>query len=364
MRQELNPEAPLNGAAAPQAARQTLEIACGSLNPPPWRWLADSLGLPFAHWTFFSPPATGLLSKVRRIDLHLMNAVRLWMAQLRKRPPDLLFTHDPRVSFWCATFARRRGIRVAHVAYSFNFVKLPTGFRRRWMSRAFQDIQRFVVYSTMEQQLYSEWFGIPLEKIHLQLWGVGVPDVAHRETPTVAGRYACALGGNARDYGALIAAAALTPHVPLVLVCRPHNLEGLNVPDHVRVLTNIPFGEAMNVLYHSQFMILPLAGAQVPCGHVTLVAAMHLGKALLATQSTGIADYVFEGRNGVTCTPSDPQALAAAMGKLWGDAPRCAAMGEEGRRFAAEHCSEEAVRGHLRAIIKEFAPGARAGPHI
>ena len=32
----------------------------------------------------------------------------------------------------------------------------------------------------------------------------------------------------------------------------------------------------MSVLLHSRFMVLPLLTSDVPCGHVTLVAAMHL----------------------------------------------------------------------------------------
>ena len=44
----------------------------------------------------------------------------------------------------------------------------------------------------------------------------------------------------------------------------------------MRLHVAIPYPRAMNILQHSRFMVLPLKGSAVPCGHVTLVAAMLL----------------------------------------------------------------------------------------
>jgi hypothetical protein len=67
---------------------------------------------------------------------------------------------------------------------------------------------------------------------------------------------------------------------------------GLDVPPNVRVIVNAPFEEAMNILQYSAFTVLPLSTSTTPCGHVTLVCAMHLGKTVVATASAGIADYM------------------------------------------------------------------------
>ena len=58
----------------------------------------------------------------------------------------------------------------------------------------------------------------------------------------------------------------LTPDIPLVIVARPDGLEGIAVPNHVQVLCNIPFAEAMNTLRFSEFMVLPLRSSTVLCG--------------------------------------------------------------------------------------------------
>jgi glycosyltransferase involved in cell wall biosynthesis len=104
-----------------------------------------------------------------------------------------------------------------------------------------------------------------------------------------------------------------------VVVARPENLDGIAIPSHVQVLTSVPMAEAMNTLRYSEFMVLPLRSATMPCGHVTLVCAMHLGKAVIATESEGISDYVTAGCNGLLCKASSPSELAAAITKLWND---------------------------------------------
>ena len=130
------------------------------------------------------------------------------------------------------------------------------------------------------------------------------------------GDYVCAIGGNARDYGTLIEAARLMPHIRFVCVIRPNSLRGLDIPTNVAVHTNLPFGQAMNILAHSRFMALPLLHSQVPCGHVTMVAAMHLGKAFVITDSEGVRDYVQDGYNAIAVPPGSAGALVDATERL------------------------------------------------
>jgi hypothetical protein len=51
----------------------------------------------------------------------------------------------------------------------------------------------------------------------------------------------------------------------------------------VKVLSNVPYTRAMNLVAHSRMTVIPLRDSQVPCGHVTLVSGMLLKKPLIAT---------------------------------------------------------------------------------
>jgi glycosyltransferase involved in cell wall biosynthesis len=127
----------------------------------------------------------------------------------------------------------------------------------------------------------------------------------------------------------------------------------VNLPSNVAVHVNLSFGKTMNVLMLSRFMILPLVNTNVPCGHVTLVSAMYLGKAFVVTDSLGVRDYVRDRDNVLTVTASSVDSLlAAAIGRLWNDPALCANLGENGRRFAARECTEERIAEHFRRWLQ------------
>ena len=115
-----------------------------------------------------------------------------------------------------------------------------------------------------------------------------------------------------------------------------------------------PLGEANNIIKFSRFMVLPLAGSDVPCGHVTLVTAMFLGRAMVITNSSGVDDYIQEDVNALTCEAKSPEALAARIRALWNDPERSARLGAGGRRFAETHCTEASMKENLDRVLREF----------
>ena len=279
--------------------------------------------------------------------LGCLDAVRM----ARKNRAQILVTHGPTLAAWCAIFARIFRLKVSVIAHSFNFTALPGSVKRAVFRVAFSSVERFVVFSKVEQEIYSSAFDVPIDRFDFVHWGVQSPQIETPNEPVENGEYVAAIGGNARDYRTLIEAARKRHDIRFVLVVRPENLAGLNLPPNVFVHTNISFGKAMNVLAHSRFMVLPLIPGDVPCGHVTLVAAMHLGKAIVVTNSIGVRDYVRNGKNAMVVEAGSVQGLEDAMGLLWQDQERCHRLGENGRSFAATECTEARIAEHFRSYL-------------
>src|SRR4051812_43063088 len=182
-------------------------LVCSPYSTPGWRWLADSPEFrdePL-EWEFFHRVETTLLErKIHTPDLALINTCRRAIKSLAatqrgaRNSTDLLVTHDPRATWWCARFAARAGIAIRHLAASFNFATLPRGLNRHFMTQAFAKVDRFVVFSRAERDLYADYFHIAREKIDVKLWGVNEPEIATvPDSPTEpeAGQYLCAIGG-------------------------------------------------------------------------------------------------------------------------------------------------------------------------
>lgn len=129
---------------------------------------------------------------------------------------------------------------------------------------------------------------------------------------------------------------------------------GLKVPPNVRLHFNVDHGKANNILGFSRFMVLPLAGSDVPCGHVTLVAAMYLKKAMVITNSMGVADYVQDQVNSLLVPVADPDTLAERIRELWINPQRAQQLGMAGYRFALASCSEQQIIDHLREVLVAY----------
>jgi glycosyltransferase involved in cell wall biosynthesis len=266
---------------------------------------------------------------------------------------SLFISRDPRATFLCAVFCRILRLHLNHYVDSFNFPELPTGIKRRLMRYAFQPIKAFDVHSSMERSLYSEYFSIPLDRLRLRLWTIGVPEVSPAY-PLHEGKYVSAIGVNGRDYKTLLEACLKVPHIRFVLVVRRGSLTGLTVPANVTVVVNVPLEHAMNILAYSAFTVLPLSGNSVPCGHVTLVCAMHLAKAVVATHSEGIADYLRPGYNGVTCEAQSAESLATKISELWEDPEEADRLGANSKRFGEENCSEARMEADMIAALSNW----------
>ena len=336
----------------PRSMNKPLIVCCSPDYGDGWRGLGSSLTGEGADWVYFDDRPTWFMERVvRRPNIAIMRAALGAVATSISKRTRFMITQEPRTTFLCALFCRLLGVKIDHYVFSFNLSEIPKGFSLRLMRYALRQVRQFTVHSSMERDLYSECFRIPKERIHLRLWSIGVPNVSP-QVPLETGRYVSSVGGNGRDYQTLIEAARQLPYIPFVLVVRPDNLPQERLPANVKTLMNVPFEQSMNIMKHSAFTVLPLSGASVPCGHVTLVCAMHLVKAVIATDSTGIRDYVLPGHNGILCKPFSAEDMANAIEGLWKDPAEVARLSENNRRFGSDNCTESRARQDLAKLLQ------------
>lgn len=333
-----------------------LRIATVSHSPDPdWAWLRDLMGPDFTvggrrlEWVAYSMarPANG------PSHLGRWRGARALASGSNKKPFDLIVSHGPWTTAWIEWVAgeKKRGAR--HLAFSFNFTDLPTGPRKAIMAKAFRQVDGFAVFTDAEQELYAGYFGIDRSRILRAPWGVA-PPLAGLQPRMIEGAYFAALGGEARDYAVLCEAARALPGVRFVAVARPHNFEGLNPPDNLEVRFNLPFEEAWGIVQHATAALIPLRSRETPCGLVTLVGGMHLGKAQIVTDAAGAADYLKDGETGLLVPAGDAKALAAAVSRLAGDPALAARLGEAARAHAAAHCSEAQTVAFFADVLNRW----------
>ncbi|MEL6227301.1 MAG: glycosyltransferase, partial [Pseudomonadota bacterium] len=218
----------------------------------------------------------------------------------------------PIAASWAERFRGRQTVR--HDCFAFNFTELPGKFRTAQMRQAFKRLGQGFVLTEMERPLYSKVFGIPEDKLMVVPWGVSRPEPSFNRL--VEGSYIAALGGEARDYAPLIQAARQMPNRQFVVVARPKNLAGLELPANIKTFTNLPLEDAWSVVAYADMHLLPLVSRDTPCGIVTAVGAMHLGKPQVVTASGGVLEYAEHGLSALGVEAGSAAALLAGIRKL------------------------------------------------
>lgn len=319
-----------------------------------WNWLAASArGPQLLHWRHSSTQSVARPPAWVPRPTAWRRAIAAWKAAAwLEQKESILVSHGPRMTMYgslalASTLKRRR-----HLAYSFNFTELPRGAARRLMALSFKSVDRFVCFSTMERQLYARHFDLDIERIDMIHWAAEPPAIDPGAEPAIAGDYICAIGSQARDYATLMQAMRSLPHIALVVVATPQSIAGLDIPANVELQCSIPLGKAMNILRHSRFNVVPLRDSEVPCGHVTIVAAMHCEKASIVSDSSGVADYINSDVNGLAVPAGDPRALANAIERLWNDPAETSRLAAAAKNFAQRFCREAAAVDYLVGFLQ------------
>lgn len=89
---------------------------------------------------------------------------------------------------------------------------------------------------------------------------------------------------------------------------------------------------------------------------MALLEAMGYGLAVAATRAGGIPEALEDGEEGILVAPEDPQALAAAIDRLAGDAGLRRRLGAAARR-RAERLDEVEVAGRLAGLYLRLGAG-------
>lgn len=284
---------------------------------PEWRFLAPVCDDPTLSWdVFLGRPRNRLERAVRHPAPARWRAATeaAWAARTTAQPTALV-SHLPAMA--AATNVMRRALcpAVPHIAFAFNFTKLPQGIRRSFLTRALVGIDEFVVFSRFERPLYAAELGIPEDRIRFLPWAMDAPQPGPQTPLTAEVRargYLAAIGGEGRDYALLAEVMRARPDQRMVIVTRPYSITGIRFPENVTVFTNLPGPDTWRIAADAQALVIPLLSDTTACGHITMVGAQLLGLPLIVTRSRGVEDYV-TGKTAQMVPAGDGAALGAAL---------------------------------------------------
>ena len=211
---------------------------------------------------------------------------------------------------------------------------------QRLALRGHRRADRIVVFSAHGAETAAS-LGIDRARIRFVPLGVR----ARREEPLPPGRFFVAAGREARDWDTLARAASLAG-VDVVAVGPRSSVGGLRV-ERARERE-----ELLELFERACGVVVPLTTTARPAGQLTVLDAMSVGRAVVATRAPGTEDYV-DDRTGVLVPPGDADALASALADV-ARPERAAELGAGALEAARERFSLERFVRDVEALARSI----------
>lgn len=167
----------------------------------------------------------------------------------------------------------------------------------------------------------------------------------------------CSAGLEWRDYPTLIEAVAAMPGLSVKLAAaspwskHEDQTAGRTLPPNVDA-RRYDYA-ALRALYAaSSFVVVPLRETDFQAGVTTILEAMAMGKAVIATRTTGQTDVIVDGETGLTVAPGDVDGWKAAITRLRTDHTLRERLGRNGRRWIEENATLDLWAARLAEAVK------------
>jgi glycosyltransferase involved in cell wall biosynthesis len=233
-----------------------------------------------------------------------------------------------------------------------------------WSHRQEAVMQRFglfgaidvviVVSTALRDQFVA--LGVPADRVRVLRWAVDHRFFSPTDVPQDT--FVLALGeSRLRDYALLFSAMQ---GLPLGLRVLPRGYEYAREkrpatfrhrPANVTVLPRVAVTELRELYARSRFVVLPVHDVVYSAGVTAALEAMSMARAVIATRSRGLADYLVDGENCLLVEPGDAAALRDAICRLAADPELARRLGARGRQRVEAEINQVRYVEDLAALL-------------
>jgi glycosyltransferase involved in cell wall biosynthesis len=153
-------------------------------------------------------------------------------------------------------------------------------------------------------------------------------------------------GSNFRDWKTLIKAySQLKAKTKLLILGKekfePEEIGPEKIPPGVEFVGKTDLLTLNEITSKAKFVVLPLPERRHAFGQMTLLGCMALGKALIVSKVSSLADYLEDKKDALMVEPHNPEALAEKMRILLDDRDLAEKLGQRARRKVETNFTED-----------------------
>jgi len=337
----------------PALAARGVDVSFVGLDDPAWD--------PEPFYRELGVPAVRLRAP-RDLDPALLLALRRKLQRLR---PDVVHTHLVHADVYGALAAPGALVSTKHNDDPFRLG--PFRHVERTLARR---VRRVIAITEALARFNVERVGLPAEKVAVVHYGLDEPPAPWGENPPLVlpdgARVLVAVCRLVPQKGVDVAVRALAeirrdhPDAVLVVFGDGDQRDAL-----VRLAADLGVGDALYLPGRAGDVAAWLARAEVVVHPVrwegfglALLEAMLVGRPVVASAVSSVPEIVVDGETGLLVPPDDPGALAAAIGRLLGDADIASAYGAAGHARALAEFSVARMATRTLGVYEGALGGA------
>jgi glycosyltransferase involved in cell wall biosynthesis len=194
--------------------------------------------------------------------------------------------------------------------------------------------------SARQREVLIEEAGLPGQKVHLFKTAIDTEFFRAHPNDPATGEYVFSCGRDSRDYPLLMEAAKGLP-IPFRIVASgwaAHSdvraAKTMGDEPNVVVERGLSFPALRDAYARARFAVFPLERVDYAAGVTAMIEAMAMGKAVIASASPGVAEYIRHGVSGLVVPVGDVRAMREAILRLWDDPALCERMGRHNRKWS------------------------------
>lgn len=261
----------------------------------------------------------------------------------RRREFEAIFTNGENVAIPLALLLKGARARPRHISIGH---RLSAPKKRAFFTaaKAQEQIDRIFVYAGAQYQYARGVLGIDSGRLSRIPFHADTDFYRPLDDVAKLPDQVCSAGLEWRDYPTLIEASRALPEISFKLAAASPWSKGRNETADRRLPANVSarpyeYADLRRLYAESLLVAVPLYETDFQAGVTTILEAMAMGKAVIATRTAGQTDVIQDEVTGLYVPPGDPNALANAIRRLRGDDSLRERIGEAARRWVLENAS-------------------------
>jgi hypothetical protein len=272
---------------------------------------------------------------------------------------DLIVSSEYFIGFGINLRLRLLRVKTPHIVWGLNQSRraLDMQVTKRFVSWVFNRSTRIVVHSRHESLLFASLHDIAEDKFRFAHWGFDLPQILPcKYSDTATGPYVCLIGRNNRDVATFCSGLQGTGIRGIVITSRLSEAEReeLSRFPHIEVHQDLAMNDCLDCMRSALANVVLVSDNPRGAGHITMVAAMLMGKPQIISIAPVVEDYYRNGETALGVKVGSVDAFRSALLRLRDDPGLARDLADTGRQFGLEHCTNDAVAGRFMEVAADL----------